>query len=243
MARRASGNQWPGGPAEINGPEGQRKLAGGASHRIRRKIERAPEGAPEIARLAPPPPPPPGRIPFWTRSGGSRHRLIPAFRINGTQGKPSGVHGERARLARRAVRPARHTGRPQAFGTPWVAVCIPRGRGLYARTVRRRRKHHLTGRKESRAACMGSARLARRAVRPARHTGRPQAFGTPWVAACIPRGRGIRHARRVRSPNHAMLLFQPLFPVSIFLKDRIISVGPPGHPAGIRNLEHGYTIS
>jgi hypothetical protein len=182
MARRASGNQWPGGPAEINGPEGQRKLAGGASHRIRRKIERAPEGAPEIARLAPPPPPPPGRIPFWTRSGGSRHRLIPAFRINGTQGKPSGVHGERARLARRAVRPARHTGRPQAFGTP-------------------------------------------------------------WVAACIPRGRGIRHARRVRSPNHAMLLFQPLFPVSIFLKDRIISVGPPGHPAGIRNLEHGYTIS
>jgi len=65
------------------------------------------------------------------------------------------------------------------------------------------------------------ARLACRAVRPARHTGRPQAFGTPWVAACIPRGRGIRHARRVRSPNHASLLFQPLFPVSIFLKDRM----------------------
>jgi hypothetical protein len=65
-------------------------------------------------------------------------------------------------------------------------------------------------------------RLARRAVRPARHTGRPQAFGTPWVATCIPRGRGIRHARRVRSPKHAMLLFQPLFPVSLFLKDRVL---------------------
>ncbi len=108
--------------------------------------------------------------------------LIPAFRINGTNGMQSGVHGERARLACRAVRPARHTGRPQEFGTP-------------------------------------------------------------WVAACIPRGRGIRHARRVRSPNHAMLLFQPLFPVSIFLKDRIISVGSPGHPAGIRKFEGGYTIS
>ncbi len=87
-------------------------------------------------------------------------KLIPAFRINGTNGMQSGVHGERARLACRAVRPARHTGRPQAFGTP-------------------------------------------------------------WVAACIPRGREIRHARRVRSPNHAILLFQPLFPVSLFLKDRM----------------------
>ena len=87
--------------------------------------------------------------------------LIRAFRINGTNGMQSGVHGERARLARRAVRPARHIGRPQAFGTP-------------------------------------------------------------WVAACISRGRGLRHARRVRSPNHASLLFQPLFPVSLFLKDRVL---------------------
>jgi hypothetical protein len=69
------------------------------------------------------------------------------------------------------------------------------------------------------------ARLARRAVRPARHTGRPQAFGTPWVAACIPRERGILHASRVRSPNHAILLFQPLFPVSLFLKNRIRNSG------------------
>jgi hypothetical protein len=93
------------------------------------------------------------------RPGGPTE-IIPSFRINGTKGMQSGVHGERARLACRAVRPARHTGRPHAFGTP-------------------------------------------------------------WVAACIPRGRGIQHARRVRSPNHASLLFQPLFPVSLFLKDRV----------------------
>ena len=53
-------------------PEGEWKLAGGASHRIRRKIERAPEGALEIARL---PPPPPGRIPF---SDGIRWLAPPA---------------------------------------------------------------------------------------------------------------------------------------------------------------------
>ena len=102
----------------------------------------------------------PRKAAFHPRSAPLNSGLIPAFRINGTNGMQSGVHGERARLACRAVRPARHTGRPQAFGTPWVATCIPRG-------------------------------------------------------------RGIRHARRVRSPNHASLLFQPLCPVSLFLKDRI----------------------
>jgi hypothetical protein len=45
----------------FNGPEDPRKLGVGASHRIHAKIECAPEGALEIARLAPPPP---GRIPF-----------------------------------------------------------------------------------------------------------------------------------------------------------------------------------
>jgi len=123
----------------------------------------------------------PGIFAEWP---GGPTEIIPAFRINGTNGMQSGVHGERARLACRAVRPARHTGRPQAFGTPWVATCIPRG-------------------------------------------------------------RGIRHARRVRSPNHASLHFQPLFPVSLFLKDRIISVGPPGHSKkmpGFKNRLH-YLLS
>ena len=43
-------------------------------------------------------------------------RIIPSFRMNETRGKQSGVHLGSARAsACRAVRPARHTGRPLVF--------------------------------------------------------------------------------------------------------------------------------
>ena len=38
----------------VHGPEGQRKLAGGASHRIITDMETAPEGAAEMARFPAP---------------------------------------------------------------------------------------------------------------------------------------------------------------------------------------------
>ena len=56
--------------------------------------------------------------------------LIPAFRINETHWKKSGLYWGSARAAR-------HTGHPPAFGRPRVRTCIPRGRGMpHARRVR-----------------------------------------------------------------------------------------------------------
>ena len=78
----------------------------------------------DMCRWREPPDPPKDR----TRPGGCAGNCPTRTATSGTNGMQSGVHGERARLACRAVRPARHTGRPQAFGTPWVATCIPRGR-------------------------------------------------------------------------------------------------------------------
>ena len=53
---------------------------------------------------------------------------------------------------------------------------------------------------ESRAACIGSTRGPRAVPCAPRDTsGVHSAFGAPWFAACISRGRGIRYARRVRS--------------------------------------------
>jgi hypothetical protein len=79
-------------PRPVNGPEGQRKLAGGASHRFRSKIECAPEGALEVSPF---PPPPPGRIRFsdlirWLAPPANFHR-------------PSGPFHEKAGLQEAAT--------------------------------------------------------------------------------------------------------------------------------------------
>ena len=94
-----------------------------------------------------------------------------------------------------------------------------------------------TGRMESRAACMGSARAPRavphaprvpcrtrpacRAVHPARHTGRPQCLRRALGRRVYSSGRRIRHAGRVRSP-----CTPPGFPcVPLILKEGMRSCG------------------
>ena len=95
-------------------------------------------------------------------------------------------------------------------------------------------------------------RLARRAVRPARHTGRPQAFGTPWVATCIPRGRGIRHARRVRSPctpsrfsspQLSLLILNPATKTALFNGTTTLTINGWGNTSYLSQLGTGpYTL-